>query len=96
MTVPLVITVVLGADPAPFADVTAEFKNEAQAQEWEREWPALRGKLRLNPYLVLTGFSGLVNRIDLSREGSVIRLHDTATLLETQRLLEVIARLMGG
>ncbi|HET6284809.1 MAG TPA: hypothetical protein VFH73_27885 [Polyangia bacterium] len=96
MTVPIVITFVLGADPAPFADVTAEFKNEAQAMQWEREWPALRSKLRVNPYLVLTGFSSLVNRIDLSREGSIVKLHDTATELETQRLLQLIARVMGG
>lgn len=96
MTVPIVITFVLGADPAPFADVTAEFKTEAQAMVWEREWPALRNKLRVSPYLVLTGFSALLNRIDLSREGSIIKLHDTATELETQRLLQLIARLMGG
>jgi hypothetical protein len=96
MTVPVVISFVLGADPAPFADVSAEFKTEAQAKQWEREWPALRNKLRVNPYLVLTGFSALLNRIDLSREGSIIKLHDTATELETQRLLQLIARLMGG
>jgi hypothetical protein len=45
---------------------------------------------------VLTGFSSLVNRIDLSREGSIIKLHDSATELETQRLLQLIARLMGA
>lgn len=96
MTVPYVITVVIGADPSPFADVTAEFRSEAQAKQWEREWPALRSKLRVNPVLVLTGFSALVNRIELSREGAVIKLHDTATELETQRLLQLIARVLGG
>ncbi|HXI55126.1 MAG TPA: hypothetical protein VNO55_03655 [Polyangia bacterium] len=94
LPVPRVITVVLGADPAPFADVKAELPSEAAAERWEMEWPAFRRKLSVNPYLVLTGFVPLVNRLEVEREGAVIHLHETATEAETLRLLQLIARFM--
>jgi hypothetical protein len=58
------------------------------------EWPAFRRKLGVNPYLVLTGFVPLVNRLEVERDGAVIHLHETATAAETIRLLQLIARFM--
>jgi hypothetical protein len=96
MEVPRAITAVLGVDGSPFLDVTAEFASEAEAGHWEAEWPALQRKLRVNPYLVLTGFVPLLARVTLTRDGSAMRLHETATADETVRLLELVARALGG
>ena len=41
---------------------------QAAAERWETEWPAFRRKLAVNPYLVLTGFVPLVNRLEVERE----------------------------
>jgi hypothetical protein len=88
---PHVLTAVVGADPEPYVDVTAEFTDEAQAIRWEVAWPTLQGKLRTNPYLVLGGFSSIVGRITSTREGATVRLHVTSTTDETVRLLQVVA-----
>jgi hypothetical protein len=96
MEVPRIITAVIGADPDPFLEITAEFAAESEAQHWQTEWPKLQRKLRVHPYLVLTGFSGLAARATLTREGSVVRLRETATSEETLRLLELATHALGG
>jgi hypothetical protein len=94
LPVPKVITVVLGADPAPFADIKAELPTDDDAQRWEQAWPGVRRQLSVNPYLVLTGFVSLLGRLEVIREGSVLHLHQFATADETIRLLQLIARFM--
>ena len=94
LPVPKVITLVLGADPSPFADLRAELPSEQDAQRWEQAWPGLRSKLGVNPYLVLSGFVTLLGRLEVEREGAVIHLHQVATEGETIRLLQLVARLM--
>jgi hypothetical protein len=94
LPVPKVITVVLGADPAPFADIKAELPTDDDAQRWEQAWPSVRRQLGVNPYLVLTGFVSLLGRLEVIREGSVLHLHEVATPDETIRLLQLIARFM--
>ena len=79
MDVPRVITVSIGLDPSPFLDVIAEFDDEDQARHWERDWPALHQRFNTNPYVMLTGFSALVGRAELSRVDTTIHLHETAT-----------------
>jgi hypothetical protein len=96
MELPRMITLLIGAEPTPFVNITAEFKTEAQAVQWEKEWPALHAKLRTNPYLVLTGFSALLNRTRLEREGVTVRIRQTATELETTRLLQLLARYVAS
>jgi hypothetical protein len=95
MEVPRVLTVVVGAEPSPFLDVTAEFVDEDEARHWEQSWPTLHQRLRLNPYVVLSGFSTLAGAIDLKRDGTKILLHLNATELDTMRVLELVARLMS-
>ena len=56
----------------------------------------MQRKWRVHPYLVLTGFSSLVTRATLAREGNVIRLRETATSEETLRLLELATHTLGG
>lgn len=94
LPVPKVMTLVLGVDPRPFAELTAEFADEAAARRWEAAWPGLRNKLAVNPYLVLSGFVSLLGRVDLDREGAVVHLHQTATEGETIRLLQLVARFL--
>jgi hypothetical protein len=85
-----------GADGGPFLDLTAQFASEVQARHWEAEWPNLRARLRVNPFVVLGGFSSLIGRLTLERDGQTIRVHVTATHDETQRLMGVALRLLGG
>jgi hypothetical protein len=40
---------------------------------------------------VLTGFSGLIGRVTLSREGATVHLHIEATEMETIRILQLLA-----
>jgi hypothetical protein len=96
MEVPRIVTAVLGADPDPFLEITAEFAAEAEARHWEAEWPALQRKARSNPYVLLGGFAALVGRATLSRDGRVIHARQTATHVETMRLLELAAQMLGG
>jgi hypothetical protein len=96
MKVPRIVTAVLGAAPEPFLEITAEFAAEAEARHWETEWPALRRRLLVNPYVVLGGFAGLLGRVALEREGSLVRLRETATSDEALRLLELATHYLGG
>ena len=69
MPIPAAINAVIGIADTPSLDVTAEFKTDATAQQWETQWPTVQRKLRTHPLLVLTGFSTLVTRAQLEREG---------------------------
>jgi len=96
MPVPAAINAVLGNADGPFLDVVAEFKNDAPAEQWETQWPVLQRKLRTHPLLVLTGFSSLVTRAQLDREGKSIHLHLTVSHDETLRLLAMGAHFLPG
>jgi hypothetical protein len=93
---PRALAVVLGVEPEPFLEITATFAGEAEARRWEARWPALKSKLRSNPYVVLGGLSPLVARLTSTREGSAVRLRLTATQEETVRLLQVAATALPG
>lgn len=88
---PRLLTATLGIAPEPFSDVDVSFADEGEAVRWEAEWPALRQKLRTNPLVVLTGFSGLAGRITLARAGASLHIHVQATELEMIRLLQLLA-----
>jgi hypothetical protein len=88
---PRLLTATIGIAPEPFSDVEVTFSDEDDAVEWEREWPALRQKLRTNPLVVLTGFSGLAGRVTLARTGTSLHVHLQATELEMIRLLQLLA-----
>jgi hypothetical protein len=94
--VPRVLTAVLGADPEPFLEVTGEYVAESQARHLEATWSGLQRKLRTNPYMVLSGFSQVIARATLTRDGNVIHLRQSATNDETLRLLELIVHALGG
>jgi hypothetical protein len=94
--IPRVITAVLGSDPEPFVDVTAEYATDEEAQRTEAAWPELQRKLRTNPYVVLGGFSAVIGRVTLQREGNSIHLKETATSTEALRIFQMIAQAFGG
>ncbi|HSS37967.1 MAG TPA: hypothetical protein VLT58_04300 [Polyangia bacterium] len=79
-----------------FLDVTATFATEADARHWEAEWPNVRDRLRGNPLVILGGFSPLLGRISLDRDGAAVRVHLTATHDEVLRLMGVALRFLGG
>ena len=96
MPIPAAINAVIGIADTPSLDVTAEFKTDATAQQWETQWPTVQRKLRTHPLLVLSGFSTLVTRAQLEREGRVVRLHLAVTHDETLRLLTMASHFLNN
>ena len=96
MPIPAAINAVIGVADSPSLDVSAEFKTEAPAQQWEAQWPTVQRKLRTHPLLVLSGFSTLVTRAQLEREGAVVRLHLAVSHDETLRLLALASHFMNN
>jgi hypothetical protein len=96
MEVPPAVSGVVGVDDSPFVDVEGEFKTDEPARHWESEWPIILQKLRANPIVLLSGFSPLLSRATLTREGRIVRLHVTATRDETLRLLAFALHMLGG
>jgi hypothetical protein len=90
--VPEVVTLVVGA-PVPYIHVIAEFKTEEDAQKWEQDLPAWRRKALLNPVVLVSGFSPLIRRVEISRDGSNLELQVDATSEEIQRILNLAANL---
>jgi hypothetical protein len=96
MPVPAAINAVVGIADAPYLDIVAEFKTEGPAGQWETQWPTVQRKLRTNPLLVLSGFSPLVTRARLEREGRTVRLHLAVSRDETLRLLAMASHFLTG
>jgi len=88
---PRLLTATLGALPAPFANVDAEFTAEADAARWEEEWPRQRHQLLSNPLVVLSGFGALIRRAELTRAGGTVHLHLETTETETKAILALLA-----
>ena len=96
MPLPAAINGVIGVADAPYIDLVAQFKTDAPAQQWEANWPTVQRKLRTHPLLVLSGFSSLVTRAQLDRDGRTVRLHLAVSRDETLRLLAIAAHFMTG
>jgi len=91
LPVPRVVDVVLGIRDTPFAALTASFAEASQAQAWEAAWPRFHQQLRSNPLLVLAGFAGLLDRLQVERDEARVVVHLTATNDETLRILTFVA-----
>jgi hypothetical protein len=89
---PEVLTLVVGAQ-APYIQLIAEFKTEADAERWEHDLPMWRRRLLTNPIVLLSGFSPLIRRAEISREGTNLELRVNATIDEIQRLLNLVSNL---
>lgn len=89
---PEVLTLVIGAQ-TPYILLVAEFKSDADAEHWEQDLPGWRRQLLSNPIVLISGFSALIRRAAISREGSTLELRVDATVEEMQRLLNVAANL---
>ncbi len=96
MPIPAAINAVVGIADAPFLDIVAQFKTEAPAQQWETHWPTLQRKLRTHPLLVLSGFSALVTRAQLDRDGRAVHLRLAVSHDETLRLLAMAAHFLSA
>jgi hypothetical protein len=94
MEVPPELAATIGIDESPYLELVGTFKDEASALRWEERWPALQRQLRTNPYAILTGFSALVSRATLTREGTTVRLHVAATRDEALRLLSLAVQFL--
>jgi hypothetical protein len=94
--IPRAVTAVVGKNPEPYLDLTAEFEDEAAARRWEAAWPVLQRKLRTNPYVVLGGLASIVGRVTSTREGATAKLRLEASTEETVRLLQLAGSALGG
>jgi len=95
MPIPASVNAVIAIADSPSLDFVAEFKTEAPARQWETQWPTLQRKLRTHPLLVLSGFSTLVTRAKIEREGRAVRLHLAVSRDETLRLLAMASHFMN-
>jgi hypothetical protein len=90
--VPEALTLVVGAQ-TPYLQLIAEFKTEADAEHWEQDLPAWRRQLLLNPIVLVSGFSPLIRRAEISRDGANLELRVELSIEELQRLLNVTVNL---
>ena len=97
MEVPGAMSAVLGLnDDGTFLDLQGDFPSEGSARHWDDEWPTIRHKLTVNPVVMLGGFSSMLMRATLARDGNTIRVHVTGTPDETQRILALALHMIGG
>jgi len=89
---PQSLTLVVGAE-TPFIEILAEFKTAAVAYRWEQDLPAWKRKVVTNPAVLLTGFSSLVGRAQITREGNTLQTRIEVSTAELQRLLNLAANL---
>jgi hypothetical protein len=89
---PQTLTLVVGAE-TPFIEILAEFKNTADADRWERDLPAWKRKVVSNPVVLLSGFSSLIGRAQITREENTLQTRIEVSTAELQRLLNLAANL---
>jgi hypothetical protein len=90
--IPEAVTLVAGIEP-PYLQIVAELATAADAEGFEQELPAWRQRLLTNPVVLLGGFSPLIRRTEISRDGSTVDLRVDATVDEILRLLNLVANL---
>ena len=97
MEVPGSVSAVIGLDDdGMWLDVDGEFAGEEPASHWENEWPNIQHKLGVNPLVLLGGYTPLVTRATLTRDGKAIHLHVSGRRDETARLLTMVLHMLGG
>jgi hypothetical protein len=89
---PQSLTLLVGVE-SPYLAISADFASVADAERWERDLPAWKRRIGTNPIVLLAGFSSLVGRAEISREGSTLQTRIELSTAELQRLLSVIANL---
>jgi len=90
---PQALTLVAGIDPVPYLELVGEFASESEARAWERDFPAWKRRLLVNPVLLVAGFGPLLDRAELSREQRILFVRASATAEEMQRLLALVTNL---
>jgi hypothetical protein len=96
LPLPPYASVIVGIDPRPFLETTAEFQRAADARAWEARWPGLKQTLLGSPLLLLSGFSAIVARAEIEREDATVTLRTTGSHDELRRVLGTITQLLGG
>ena len=97
MEVPAAVSATIGIDgEETVLELQGTFSTEGPARHWEYEWPTIQHKLAVNPFVLLGGYSPLVTRATLTRDGQSVRVHLSATHEETLRLLTVALHMIGG
>jgi hypothetical protein len=94
LALPAFATALVGTTPAPTLEVAAEFDRLADARAWEEKWPGLKRELLQSPLLLLSGFTSIVARAELARDGSTVVVRTGATTRELQRMLLVIGNML--
>ena len=94
MAVPPELNGIISLEDGATLDVSGTFKTEVPARHWEVEWPTLQRKLRTNPLVMLSGFSGVVARASLTREGNTVRMRLGVSRDEAVRLLTLAVQVL--
>lgn len=89
---PQALTLLVGVEPA-FVEISIELENKVDADRWERDLPGWKRKLATHPIVILSGFSPLISRADISRDDETLRTRIELSPAELQRLLNVVANL---
>ena len=80
----------------PFSICRGRFRPRGRRGTGRHEWPTIQHKLAVNPFVLLGGYSPLVTRATLTRDGQSVHVHLSATHEETLRLLAVALHMIGG
>jgi hypothetical protein len=90
---PQSLTLVAGVDPEPYLELVGVFDSATEARAVERNLPGWKRRLMMNPMVLLSGFSPLIDRAQLSRDEGTLFLRASTTAEELQRLLAVATNL---
>jgi hypothetical protein len=96
LRLPEFATVVVGMAPVPFLQADGEFSRAADARAWEEQWPKLRQQLLASPFLLLSGFSGIVSGAEVGRQGPTLTVRTTASSVQLRQILMFVANLLPG
>lgn len=90
---PELVTLLAGTTPSPFLNLRAELATPRSARQWETALPEVKTAALANPLVLLGGFSALVARTEIEREGRTVVVTARATPDEAQRLLRLLTNL---
>jgi hypothetical protein len=95
LPLPKFVTMNTGVTPSPFLELSGTFEHASDAAAYAAAWPGWKQTLLGSPLLLLSGFSSIVARAELSQDDNAVVVRTTGSNEELRRLLATIANLLG-
>jgi hypothetical protein len=95
LQLPNFVTMNTGVTPSPFLELSGTFEHTSDAAAYAAAWPGWKQTLLGSPLLLLSGFSSIVARAELSQDDNTVVVRTTGSNEELRRLLATIANLLG-